>query len=161
MGTGGIAAAADALTTIVHIIQVSLAPVFLLSGIATLLNVFSTRYARVADQVDAVGKLIDGANPDEAAALSRRLTHLHRRSLALDAAVALAAGGGALTCATVLALFVGEAGGPAIAAVLYVTFGLAIACTLAAITAFACEMLMASERIRAEVTAGQEAAQPD
>src|SRR4051812_512761 len=37
--------------TVAHIIQAALMPVFLLSGIATLLNVFSTRLARVADQV--------------------------------------------------------------------------------------------------------------
>src|ERR1700728_4894813 len=109
---GGVEATSDALTAIVHIIQVSLAPVFLLSGIATLLNVFSTRYARVADQVDAASKEVESAGPDAAAALSLHLTHLHRRSLALDAAVALAAAAGALTCITVLALFVGEAGGP-------------------------------------------------
>jgi hypothetical protein len=158
---GGVESTSGALTTIVHIIQVSLAPVFLLSGIATLLNVFSTRYARVADQVDAVAKLVENAGDDEAVGLSLRLTHLHKRSLALDAAVALAATAGALTCATVLALFVGEAGGPAVATLLYVTFGLAILLTLASVMAFASEMLMASRRIRAEVTAGQQAAQPD
>lgn len=158
---GAVTANSDALTAIVHIIQVSLAPVFLLSGIATLLNVFSTRYARVADQVDALSKLVEGADEASAAALALRLTHLHRRSLALDAAVALAATAGALTCATVLALFVGEAGGPAVATLLYVTFGLAIAGTLAAIMAFAAEMLMASQRIRAEVTAGRKAAMPE
>jgi hypothetical protein len=155
---GAVTANSDALTAIVHIIQVSLAPVFLLSGIATLLNVFSTRYARVADQVDATAKLAETADASVAALLALRLTHLHRRSLALDAAVALAATAGALTCATVLALFVGEAGGPAVATMLYVTFGLAIACTLAAVMAFAGEMLMASKRIRAEVNAGQQAA---
>jgi hypothetical protein len=158
---GPVQATSDALTTIVHIIQVSLAPVFLLSGIATLLNVFSTRYARVADQVDAVAKQVETANPTEASLLALRLTHLHRRSLALDAAVALAATAGALTCATVLALFVGEAGGPAVATMLYVTFGLAIACTLTAVMAFAGEMLMARKRIRAEVTAGQRMAEPE
>jgi Protein of unknown function (DUF2721) len=158
---GAVEANSGALTAIVHIIQVSLAPVFLLSGIATLLNVFSTRYARVADQVDALSKLVDGADDATAAGLAARLTHLHKRSLALDAAVALAATAGALTCATVLALFVGEAGGPAVATLLYVTFGLAIALTLASVIAFAAEMLMASQRIRAEVTAGQKAALPE
>jgi uncharacterized protein DUF2721 len=39
-----------------HIIRMALTPVFLLSGIATLLNVFSARLARVADRVEAVGK---------------------------------------------------------------------------------------------------------
>jgi len=157
----GSEAASAALGSVVHIIQVSLAPVFLLSGIATLLNVFSTRLARVADQVDATAKLIEGADAAQAAALALRLVHLHRRSLALDAAVALGATGGALTCATVLALFVGEAGGPAVATVLYLTFGLAIAGTLAAIGAFSAEMLMAGKRVRAEVVAGRQKAEPE
>ena len=43
----------SALDTVAHIIQVALTPVFLLSGIATLLNVFSSRLARVSDQVHA------------------------------------------------------------------------------------------------------------
>lgn len=154
-------AGATPIDAIVHIIQVSLAPIFLLSGVATLLNVFSTRYARVADQVDATSKEIEGAGTDDAAALSLRLVHLHRRSLALDAAVALAAIGGGLTCATVLALFIGEAGGPAVATLLYVTFGMAIVCTLAAVIAFAAEMLMASQRIRDEVSAGRKLATPE
>ena len=37
--------------TIGHIVQIVLTPVFLLSGIATLLGVFSNRLARVADRV--------------------------------------------------------------------------------------------------------------
>jgi hypothetical protein len=153
--------AGAALGSVVHIIQVSLAPVFLLSGIATLLNVFSTRFARVADQVDATAKELDGADATAAAVLSRRLAHLHRRSRALDTAVALAAAGGALTCATVLALFVGEAGGPAVATMLFVTFGLAITCTLASIGAFTAEMLMAGKHVRAAVAAGQQRAEPE
>lgn len=39
------------LDTIAHIIQVALTPVFFLTGIATLLNVFSTRLGRVSDRV--------------------------------------------------------------------------------------------------------------
>ncbi|HEX3861511.1 MAG TPA: DUF2721 domain-containing protein [Stellaceae bacterium] len=149
------------LDTVVHIIQVSLTPVFLLSGVATLLNVFSTRLARVADQVDAAAKQVETADAAKAAALMRRLTHLHRRSVALDAAVALGAVGGASTCATVLTLFVGEARSLGVATVLFTTFGLAIACTLAAIGAFAAEMLMASQHIRTEVVAGKRAAEPE
>jgi hypothetical protein len=150
-----------ALGSVVHIIQVALAPVFLLSGIATLLNVFSTRFARVADQVDAAAKELDGADTGKAAVLSYRLAQLHRRSLALDWAVALAAAGGASICATVLALFVGETGGLAVATVLLATFGLAIGCTLAAIGCFTAEMLMASKHVRAAVAAGRQRAEPE
>lgn len=41
------------------------------------------------------------------------------------------------------------------------TFGLAIACTLASIAAFTAEMLMASRHVRAEVVAGQQRAEPE
>jgi hypothetical protein len=150
-----------AIGSVVHVIQVSLTPVFLLSGVATLLNVFSTRLARVADQVEAAAKELTDADAATAATLSVRLEHLHRRSLALDVAVALAAMAGALTCTTVLALFIGEAGGIATATLLFATFGLALVCTLIAIGAYAAEMLMASRRIRAEVVAGQQMAESE
>jgi hypothetical protein len=158
---GGVDPASTALGSVVHIIQVALTPVFLLSGVATLLNVFSTRLARVADQVDATAKQLETADAAAAAALSIGLMHLHRRSLALDVAVALGAAAGASTCVTVLALFIGEAGGLAVATMLFGTFGLALVCTLAAIGAYATEMFMASNRIRAEVAAGQKLAEPE
>src|SRR3984893_19072484 len=95
------------LDMVAHIIQVALTPVFLLSGIATLLNVFSTRLARVADRVDQITKGIEGTDEGKVALLTEQLSHLRRRSLALDAAVLLAAFGGAATFASVLTLFVG------------------------------------------------------
>jgi hypothetical protein len=153
--------AAAALGSVVHIIQVALTPVFLLSGIATLLNVFSTRFARVADQVDAANEAMKDADAAKTAMLALHLATLQRRSLALDAAVVLGAAGGALTCATVLALFVGEAGSFALATMLLVSFGLALACTLAAIVAFTAEMMMASRHVRDEVEAGQQMAEPE
>lgn len=157
----GAEAAEAAIGSVVHIIQVSLTPVFLLSGIATLLNVFSTRLARVSDQVDAVSKLIDAADASDAALQSRRLTNLNRRLLALDFAVALSALGGASTCLTVLALFIGEAGGFATAHLLLLTFGIGIACALASIGAYTTEMLLASRHVRAEVEQGQQRALPE
>ena len=122
---------------------------------------FSTRLARVADQVDAITKQLDDADAATGVALSVRLTHLHRRSLALDFAVALGAASGAMTCATVLALFIGEAGGFRPPQSCFVTFGLAIACALASIAAYSVEMFMASQRIRVEVAAGKQAAEPE
>src|SRR5882672_12282597 len=76
------------LDLVAHVIQVALTPIFLLSGIATLLNVFSTRLARVADRVDQITKAMEEADSDESVELARQLLHLRRRSIALDAAVA-------------------------------------------------------------------------
>ena len=47
------------LDDVAHLIQVALTPVFLLTGIGTLINVFSTRLARVADQVDRIAKAVE------------------------------------------------------------------------------------------------------
>ena len=138
-----------------HVIQVAITPVFMLAGIAALLNVFTARFARVADQVDALHKIIDAADAAAVPLLSRRLARLRLRSLVLDIAVILGAVAGASTCATVLALFVGEAGGFPLGIVLFATFGLAVACAIAAITCFAIEMMIASRHVRDVVAEGQ------
>src|SRR5712664_2121643 len=58
------------LDTVAHIIQVALTPVFLLSGIATLLNVFSTRLARVADRVDQITTGVEGTDAGDVTLLA-------------------------------------------------------------------------------------------
>jgi hypothetical protein len=60
----GVEHTGTALDTIAHIIQVALTPVFLLSGIATLLNVFSTRLSRVGDRVEVAAKALEDADED-------------------------------------------------------------------------------------------------
>jgi len=68
---------------------------------------FSTRLALVGDRVEQVHESLGAADHDHAAALAKQLVHLHRRTLALDAAVILASVAKAAVCAAVLLLFVG------------------------------------------------------
>ena len=129
-----------------HVVQQALTPVFLLSGIGTLLNVFATRLGRVADQADAL------AVKDRAeSGLDRRLRVLRLHSRALDAAVVMAALAGGLTCATVLVLFLSQLLGNAAAEVLFALFGGAIVLTLGAIVGFVAEMLLAARGVRSAV----------
>jgi hypothetical protein len=137
------------LDLIAHVIQVALTPIFLLSGIATLLNVFATRLARVADRVDQIMKANEAADPGESAELAQQLLHLRRRSILLDAAVVLGAVAAASTCASVFTLFVGALRNATVASVLFTTFGLAIVSTISAIVAFTIEMLLAGSGVRA------------
>jgi hypothetical protein len=146
------------LDTIAHIIQVALTPVFLLSGIATLLNVFATRLARVGDKVEAVTKALDDADDEERTVLHAQLKTLHHRSIALDFAVILGAVAGAATCGAVLTMFVGALGEQAMASVLFSLFGLAVVCALCAIIAFTVEMLLAGTGIREEVAQSRRSA---
>ena len=124
-----------------RIIQLALTLVFLLSGIATLLNVFASRLERVAKQADE----LSGPGMDPAR------ESLKKRSFALDAAVLMAAIAGALTCATVLVLFVGEVYGAHVAFLLFAAFGGATTLTIGALAAFVYEMLLAARGVRKTV----------
>lgn len=143
---------------VAHIIQVALAPAFLLSALATLLNVFSTRLGRVADQVDATARELGKADAAEAAVLSLRLTHLRARSLYLDLAVVLASGGGCMTGISVLTLFVGALRDRATATVLFACFGLALLCLIGALAAFLVETMLAGRGVRIRVAHQQDEA---
>ena len=141
---------ADALNHGAHIVQLALTPVFLLSAIAALLNVFSTRLARVADQVDKVAReLEDPATPDRQAR-QNLLRRLSRRSLALDVAVVLGSLAGVATSGSALTLFLGAFRDRGPVWSLYVSFGAALVCTIGALTAYMAEMLMASQSVRRE-----------
>ncbi len=129
-----------------RIVQLALTPVFLLSGIAALLNVFAGRLGRVADQTDDLA-----AQPAHGPERDQRLRVLRQRSHALDWAVVLAALAGALTCGAVLVLFLGAVLGGAAAGTLFVFFGGAIVLTTGALVAFVIEMLLAAQVIRAMV----------
>jgi Protein of unknown function (DUF2721) len=87
---------------VTRVIQLALTPVFLLTAVAALLNVFSTRLGRVGDRVDLLSAdLQRGAADTEF--LSAQLDFLRTRSLILDVATV----GGAATCAAALVLFLG------------------------------------------------------
>jgi hypothetical protein len=141
------------LDDIVHVIQVALTPVFLLSGIASLLAVFATRLGRVADKVDALSEALDTASQSESQQIIARLGYLRRRSHALDAAVVLGALAGVSTSAAALMLFVGTLRNGEGSMLMFLAFGAALVLTIGALTAFLAEMLMASRGIRAIVAA--------
>jgi len=149
---------ADSVDSVAHIIQVALTPVFLLSGVASLLSVLSTRLARVADRVDALAEKIELAGAEERLRLTRRLTFLRRRSHILDAAVMMGTLAGVATSVAALLLFVGTLRDRA-GVSLFFAFGLALVLTVGALTAFLIEMLVASRGIRDQAAGAAEEGQ--
>ena len=126
-----------------HVVQLALTPVFLLSGVAALVNVFSTRLGRVSDQADKLSE-----QDRDAPGHDLRLELLRWRSRALDGAVVLSALAGASTCGAALALFLGAVRGSAGASLLFWLFGGAIVLTVAALACFVLEMLLAARGVR-------------
>lgn len=141
---------ANSLDAIVRVIQSSLTPIFLLTAVASLLSVFTTRLARISDQVHLLTDLATSGAKD-ADMIKHRLSFLRRRTHLLDVAVILGAVAGATTCGTALSLFLGLLRAKATASLLFFMFGTAILCTIGALTAFLMEVLLASRGIRAAV----------
>ena len=136
------------LDDIAHIVQVALTPVFLLTGIASLLNVINARLGRVADQADALRERRVLADGEAAAALEVRLRRLRRRLLALDVARAAGALAGMCICAATFALFLGALQNAAVATVLFLSFGGSVLCTMAALAGVFGEVLLSWRRGR-------------
>ena len=143
------------LNDVAHTIQVALTPVFLLTGIGMLINVFSSRLAHVATQVEQTTDKISRASDGEKIVICHRLDRLRQRSLALDAAVMLGTIGGAATCAAVLTLFYGAVRDAVTASMLYGSFALAISCTIGALCAFASEVMLSSRLLRLRIAHGE------
>jgi hypothetical protein len=139
------------LDTIAHIIQVALTPVFLLSGIGALLNVFNTRLARVSDHVSHTTDLLAADPQGESAPLMRQhIRRLRYRVLALDVSIVLAALGGASTCGAAFALFVGATRNANAATALFLLFGSALGCTVGALGVFIVDGFLAWHGLRTE-----------
>jgi hypothetical protein len=128
-----------------HVVQLALTPVFLLTGLASLLNVFSARLGRVADRVRSLS-----ADPGRHA---RQLKALRVRSRVLDVAVLAASLAGALTCLAVLSLFVAALGITTTGHLLFLLFGTAVTCTAVALAAFAAETVLSSIAVREQADA--------
>ena len=137
--------------SVTHVIQVALTPVFLLTAVAALLNVFSTRLGRVADRVDQLSANLQRPMPTTTEFSSVQLDRLRRRSLVLDVAVVLATIAGVATSGAALILFVGALREAVVRSMLFVLFGGAIFFTIAALVTFAIEMIMAGRGLRAFV----------
>jgi hypothetical protein len=149
--------------SVTHVIQVALTPVFLLTAVAALLNVFSTRLGRVADRVDQLSASANLQRPmvTDTEFSSAQLDHLRRRSLVLDVAVVLATIAGVATSGAALILFVGALREAVVRSMLFALFGGAIFFTIAALFSFAIEMMMASRGVRAVVRKQQKTGDKD
>jgi len=92
-----------------QVIQLSVAPVFLLAGIAGLLGVLSTRLARIIDRARVIERRIPQAKTDEQRALMRRETKvLWRRIALINWAIRLCITGALAVCLVIVTLFLGE-----------------------------------------------------
>jgi len=136
----------NAVSTIAQTIQLSLSPVFMLAGIAGLLNVLAGRLSRVVDRARVLEALHPSSTGPEHDRHVWELRLLARRIVIINAALFLAVSSAVMTCTVVALLFVAELVHLRIGTTVAVAFILAMGLLIAALVAFIIE-------VRASLTA--------
>jgi cell division protein FtsL len=92
---------------VAHAIQMAVAPVFLLSAIAMILNVLTNRLGRITDRVRVLEAKIENASTGEAATLQAEVSTLSKRAKLIDYAITLSTITSILVCSVIAILFLG------------------------------------------------------
>jgi hypothetical protein len=133
-----------------NVIQLSVAPVFLLAGIAGLLNVLSSRLARIVDRARVIERRVPQAKSDE----QRQLLHgetstLWTRIAMINWAIRLCVSGALTVCVVIVALFVGDFVTFNIAALIAILFVVAMLLIIAGLVLLLREISVATKHMRA------------
>ena len=97
------------ISDIAHVIQLSVAPVFLLAGIGSLLGVVTTRLARVIDRARILEeRALAPRNEEEGARIRAELISLDRRMHLAQRAVGLFSTAALLVCFVIATMFIGD-----------------------------------------------------
>lgn len=95
------------ITAIAHVIQLAIAPVFLISGVATLLSVLTNRLGRIVDRARVVEAKLDFHDETQRAKASEELIRLSKRARLINFAIGFSTISSLLTCITIATLFTG------------------------------------------------------
>lgn len=96
---------AESVAPIAHVIQLSVAPVFLLTGIAGLLNVLTGRLSRIVERARQLERSLLDEAADEGAPAHGQLRTLASRARWVNASISLCVTSAILVASVVMTLF--------------------------------------------------------
>jgi hypothetical protein len=132
---------------IAHLVQSSVAPVFLLSGVAATLGVLTNRLSRIVDRARTLEEQLQG-HPGSAAHLHADLRVLARRASYINVAISLCTIAALLVALVVVTLFANAFLGSELGSVIALLFVGAMVCLSAAFLAFFIEVRVAVAALR-------------
>jgi hypothetical protein len=138
---------------IAHVIQSSVAPVFLLSGVAATLGVLTNRLSRIVDRARRLEEQLEG-HPGQAPHLRGELAVLARRAHYIYAAISLSTIAALMVALVVVTLFANAFLGSELGVVIALLFVLAMVCLSAAFIAFFVEVRVAVAALRIGIRQG-------
>ncbi|MFT6899418.1 MAG: hypothetical protein ACJA13_003854 [Paraglaciecola sp.] len=99
----------SSVSDLAQVIQIVVAPVFMLTGIAGFLNVMSGRLGRIVDRARVIERRVAILkNPDNLKASKFELKYLWRRIKIINHSIGMCTASALFVCAVVVSLFLGE-----------------------------------------------------
>jgi hypothetical protein len=135
-------------TDIARVIQLSVAPVFLISGVGALLAVLSARLGRTIDRARILEAALTSADEKQQARIRGELGILSRRAKLIYRAITLGTTCALLICFVIASLFVSALGHYPISTVVGALFIAAMASLIAALLFFLREVFLATRALR-------------
>lgn len=140
--------AISAIQDVSHVVQLALAPVFLLVAIASMLNLFTNRLSRIIDRSRVLTNMLESTPGDKQASIHAELVVLSRRSKHIGLAITLCTTTALLVCTVVVILFLGNFFQFGIAIPIALLFITAMLLIVAAFLIFLREILIATANLR-------------
>lgn len=131
------------LADISQVIQLAIAPVFLLTAIATMINAMNTRLGRIVDRRRVVQDRIDASGGVSSEGCASEMDHLRRRSRLVYFAMFGTVLAALLICLVVAGSFLGALLGVDIARTIAVLFVAAMLAMIGALSLFLREVYLA------------------
>lgn len=132
------------LTSVARVIQLSVAPVFLLTALGTLLGVFSTRLGRVVDRARRLMEQLDVLPEAQRARVHAELLIMLRRRKLVNVAIGSATAAALMVCLLIAVAFTGSVLGRDPSHAMAALFVAAMVAFTVALLSFLYEVLLAS-----------------
>jgi hypothetical protein len=133
--------------SLAQVIQLAVAPVFLLAGVGTTLNVLASRIGRIIDRARLMEERLPSASPEMAEELHQRLRVLSKRASLINRAIGLCVLCGLLVSLVVATLFVSSQLHFDLALPIAIAFVIALLSLAAAMVYFLREVFIATRSL--------------
>jgi Protein of unknown function (DUF2721) len=134
--------------TVLHAVQLAVAPVFMLAAVAGMIGTVASRLARIIDRARELEGRTEASSAKDTARVHWELDRLRLRGRICNASVALLVLCGMAIGATVMALFIGETGSPRTEKLVPALFLGAVGAFVLALLLFLAETLLATHTLR-------------
>ena len=138
--------------TIAHVIEISVAPVFLLAGISGLLMVLTNRLGRSIDRSRSLQKVAGKQlSLKHKAAIDSEMAGLWKRSRFINLSISLATASALLVCLVIILLFLGSLLSVNVAQIVASLFIICMIILSVAFSCFLAEVFIAARAMRASL----------